>query len=140
MVRVRGLETPPPGAGFDTARLAVPALATSAARIAASTWVALTYVVRRGDPFHSTDDCGTNPLPCSVRLKSVIPAETLTGLSEVRPGSGFTPRPLPLRVTVWGEPGALSVMLSSPLRGPAAVGANATSISHLLPEPSWAST
>ena len=42
IVKVWALEVPPPGVGLKTVTLAVPAVAMSAARIKAVTWVALT--------------------------------------------------------------------------------------------------
>jgi hypothetical protein len=41
--------------------------------------------------------------------------------------------PVPFRLTVWGLPGALSVMLSVPVRAPVPVGAKVTLIVQLLP-------
>ncbi len=52
IVKVCGLDVPPPGAGFTTVTLAVPAVAMSAAAMAAVSWVVLTNVVVRLDPFH----------------------------------------------------------------------------------------
>jgi hypothetical protein len=43
--------------------------------------------------------------------------------------------PVPDKLTVCGLPGALSVMLTAPLRLPPAVGLNVTLIAHLAPAP-----
>jgi hypothetical protein len=51
------------------------------------------------------------------------------------PNEKFVPvlaSPVPLRVTVWGLPEALSVIVNVPVRVPAAVGVNATLIRQLL--------
>ncbi len=52
IVNLTALETPPPGVGLDTVTLTVPAVATSAAVIAACNWVLETNVVTRAVPFH----------------------------------------------------------------------------------------
>src|ERR1035437_8042067 len=44
-----------------------------------------------------------------------------------------TPTPVPVRVTVCGDPAALAVMVTDPLRLPAAVGVNATEMLQLPP-------
>ena len=54
---------PPPGAGFVTVTCPVPAVAMSAAVIAAVNCIALTYVVVRLDPFHFTTEPLMNPVP-----------------------------------------------------------------------------
>ena len=41
---------------------------------------------------------------------------------------------VPLRETVWGPPGALSVTVSVPMTLPVAFGVNVTLIGHLAPE------
>lgn len=41
--------------------------------------------------------------------------------------------PVPLRTTIWGEPLALSVNVSVPVRVPATMGVNVTAIVHLAP-------
>src|SRR5436189_228988 len=53
-VNVCAAEVPPPGAGVTTVTCGVPAAATSAAAMAAVSWVALTNVVVRVAPFHLT--------------------------------------------------------------------------------------
>ena len=73
IVKVRLFEVPPPGAGFATVTCAVPGLAMSVAVIAACTWVPRTKVVVRFEPFHFTCEVETNPVPCTVRVKSVPP-------------------------------------------------------------------
>ena len=46
---------------------------------------------------------------------------------------GVAAKPVPLSVTVWGEPVALSVIASVPVRLPAAVGVNFTEIEQFAP-------
>jgi hypothetical protein len=52
MVKETELDVPPPGDGFNTVTLVVPAEAMSAAVTAAVNCVLLTNVVVRLDPFH----------------------------------------------------------------------------------------
>lgn len=89
MVKVRLLEVPPPGPGLVTVTCAVPTFAMSAAVIAACTCEPRTNVVVRFEPFHFTCELDTNPVPCTVRVKSVPPCFLLVGLSEVRFGTGL---------------------------------------------------
>jgi hypothetical protein len=65
------------------------ALATTAIRLAeteAVSWLALTKVVVRGVPFHSTTASDAKPLPFTVRMKPGPPAVAEFGLREVMPG------------------------------------------------------
>jgi hypothetical protein len=66
MVNVAPAEAPPPGAGLTTVTVAVPALARSAAVMAAVSCEALTKVVARLVPFHWIWEAATNPLPLAV--------------------------------------------------------------------------
>ena len=52
IVKVAAPDVPPPGAGVDTVTIAAPAVAMSAAVIAACKLVLETKVVVRGLPFH----------------------------------------------------------------------------------------
>ena len=72
-MKVSALEVPPPGAGLLTITEAVPGLAMSAAVIAACTCIPLRNVVVRFEPFHVTFEVVTNPVPCTVRVKSLPP-------------------------------------------------------------------
>ena len=56
-------DVPPPGAGFVTVTVAVPAVAISAAVIAAVNCVALTNVVVLAAPLNFTTECGHKPRP-----------------------------------------------------------------------------
>ena len=80
---------PPPGAGFVTATLAVPAVAISAAAIAAVSWVALTNVVVFDTPLKVTADVATNPVPFTVRVNAAPPAVALVGEIEATVGAGL---------------------------------------------------
>ncbi len=89
MANVAGADVPPPGDGFTTATGTVPAEATSAALIAAVSWVELTYVVVWFDPFHCTVLPVTKPVPVNVRVKAVEPAVVELGASAVTEGTGL---------------------------------------------------
>jgi hypothetical protein len=80
---------PPPGAGDKTVMLGVPALAMSAARMPAVSWVALTKLVVRLTPFTRTTDVGTKPVPVTVRVKAGPPCEALLGESVESVGAGL---------------------------------------------------
>ena len=81
-VKFVAVDVPPPGTGLVTVTPKVPAVAMSAAVIAAVTWVALTNVVVRALPLNFTLDPETNPVPLTVRVKAVPPAVALEGESE----------------------------------------------------------
>src|SRR5688572_13229387 len=66
-----------------------PAVATSAAPIAARSWVALTNVVVRLAPFQRTTEDDTKPLPLTVRVRAGLPATALAGARLLRTGAGF---------------------------------------------------
>lgn len=80
---------PPPGAGFVTATLAVPAAAISAAAIAAVSWVVLTNVVVFDTPLKVIADVDTNPVPFTVRVNAAPPAVALVGEMEATAGAGL---------------------------------------------------
>ena len=79
----------PLGAGFVTVTVAVPAVAISAAVIAAVSWVALTNVVVLAAPLNFTTDVDTKPVPFTVRVKAAPPAVALVGEREVSVGAGL---------------------------------------------------
>jgi len=83
-------DVPPPGAGFVTVTVAIPAAAISAAVIAAVNCVALTNVVVLAAPLNFTTDVETNPVPLTVRVKAAPPAVALVGEREVAVGAGLT--------------------------------------------------
>jgi hypothetical protein len=83
IVKVWAFDVPPLGAGFVTVTLAVPAVAISAARIAAVTCVLLTNVVVRLAPLNWTVAPLTKPVPFTVSVKAALPAVALAGESEV---------------------------------------------------------
>ena len=88
-LKVKAFEAPPPGEGFVTVTEGVPALATSEARIAAVTFVALTNVVVRAFPLKLTTDPLTKLEPFTVNVNAPEPAVALDGCSEVITGTGF---------------------------------------------------
>ena len=89
MVKVSGLEVPPPGDGLVTVTDGVPALATSLARMAAVSCVALTKLVVLALPLKFTTAPVTKLEPLTVRVKVPEPAAAVDGSSEVRTGTGF---------------------------------------------------
>jgi hypothetical protein len=82
-------DVPPPGAGFVTVTVAEPAVAISAAVIAAVNCVALTNVVVLAAPLNFTTDVDTNPVPLTVRVKAAPPTVALVGEREVSVGTGL---------------------------------------------------
>ena len=89
IVKDRVADVPPPGAGFVTLTVAVPAVAISAAVIAAVSCVALAKVVVLAAPLNFTTDVDTNPVPFTVRVKAAPPAVALVGEREVSVGAGL---------------------------------------------------
>jgi transcription initiation factor TFIIIB Brf1 subunit/transcription initiation factor TFIIB len=81
-VNVSGLEVPPPGAGVETVTVPVPAVATSAAVMAACKLVVETKVVVRGLPFHWTFEEEMKLLPVTVSVNAAPPAAAELGFSE----------------------------------------------------------
>ena len=79
MVNVSALDVPPPGVGLVTVTDAVPAVATSAARIEAVTCVELTKVVVRVLPAKLTVAPLTKPVPFTVKVKAAEPAVAVEG-------------------------------------------------------------
>ena len=71
-----------------TVTVAVPAVAISAAAIAAVSWVELTNVVVLAAPLNFTTDVDTKPVPLTVRAKAALPAVALVGAIEVSVGAG----------------------------------------------------
>jgi len=82
-------EVPPPGAGVVTATFTRPAVAISAAAIAAVTCVALTSVVVLAAPLNLTTEPGTKPVPFTVSVKATPPAVALGGTIEISVGTGL---------------------------------------------------
>lgn len=81
----------PPGSGFVTVTAAIPAVATSVARIvAASCPVVVFTVLVRIEPFQKTSDGGllTNPVPEINKVNVSLPAVTLAGKRPVMMGVG----------------------------------------------------
>jgi hypothetical protein len=89
IVNDRMPDVPPPGAGFVTVTVAVPAVAISAAVIAADSCVAFTKVVVLTVPLNLTTDVETKAVPFTVRMKAAPPAVALVGEREVAVGAGL---------------------------------------------------
>lgn len=81
-------EVPPPGAGFVTVTVAVPAVAISAAAIAAVSCVELMNVVVLATPLNFTTDVDMKPAPFTVKVKAAPPAVALGGAIEISVGAG----------------------------------------------------
>ena len=81
-------EVPPPGGGLYTVTLAVPAVAMSAARMAAFTSVLETKLVARSDPFHRIFAPETKLLPSTVSVNEGPPAISHDGLRPMTAGWG----------------------------------------------------
>jgi hypothetical protein len=94
IVNVWPFEMPPPGVGFWTVTVAVPALATSAAAIAAVKRVGETKVVVRAVPFQRTVELGTKFVPLTVNVKAALPALVEFGAKLETVGAGFVPSKL----------------------------------------------
>ena len=89
IVKLAPLEVPPPGAGLKTVTVAVPAVAMSAAVMAAVTCVAETNVVVRLVPFQRTAEPEMKFVPLTVRVKAEPPAMAEVGLKEPMVGTGL---------------------------------------------------
>ena len=121
-VNVLGDDVPPPGPGFVTVTLILPAVAMSVDEIAAVNVVLLENVVVRGAPFQFTTELLMNPEPFTVSVKAAPPAVALVGKMEVTAGFGLlivkvsefdAPPPGPGFVTMTGTVPALA---RSPVR------------------------
>ena len=89
IVNVCALEAPPPGVGLKTVTGAVPAVATSFARICAWSWVLLTRVVVRLTPFQRTTDALLKFVPVATSVNAALPATALVGEIELSVGAGL---------------------------------------------------
>ena len=91
LLMVKGMlaEVPPPGAEFVTVTFEVPAVAMSAAAIAAVSCVELTNVVVFAIPLNFTTDVDTKPVPFTVSVKAAPPAVALGGVIATAVGAGL---------------------------------------------------
>jgi hypothetical protein len=89
IVKLKAFEAPRLGAGLLTVTLAAPAEAMSPARIEAVSWVVLTKVVARSDPFHRTVAPETKLEPLTVRVNPGSPAFFELGLIPEIDGTGL---------------------------------------------------
>ncbi len=78
-----GVDVPPPGAGLDTVTVSAPAVAMSAALIAAVICVALTNVVTFALPLKFTTEVFTKFVPFTVSVNAAPPAVAVVGLMVV---------------------------------------------------------
>ena len=84
-----GVESPPPGAGFRIVTLKFPGDWISVAVIVAVSWLLLTYVVTRGDPFHCTTELGTKFDPDTLIVKAGPPTAAELEAMPVKTGAGL---------------------------------------------------
>lgn len=89
IVKVTGLEVPPPGAGLVTVTVAGPAVETAVAGIEAVSCVELMKVVGSAVPLKLTTEVLMKPVPFTVNGKAAEPATVLDGESEVIVGAGL---------------------------------------------------
>jgi hypothetical protein len=89
IVKFTGLDRPPPGAGFCTATVAVPAELRSDAGTCAVSEVLDTCVVPSAAPFHSMIEAGMKPLPDAVTVSAALPAVAEFGVNPLTVGTGF---------------------------------------------------
>jgi len=90
IVKVKAPEMPPPGAGFDTVTIAVPAAAMSAAVMAACNSVLETKVVVRALPFHCTVEEETKFVPATINVNAAVPTSSELGFKEEIVGTGLS--------------------------------------------------
>jgi hypothetical protein len=88
IVKLTGLEMPPPGAGVTTFTGTVLGATTSAAVMVARSSRVLTNVVGRAVPFQRTTEEPTKPRPLTVSVKLALPAVTLDGETPLGIGAG----------------------------------------------------
>src|SRR5258708_32894693 len=90
MGNAAGFDPPPPGPGLATVIVAVLALATSAAEIAAVNCDPLRNVAARGLPYQFTTKPDTKPVPFTVSVNAPLPGTTVVGTSGwFTNGTGF---------------------------------------------------
>ena len=106
MVKVKAPEVPPPGVGVNTVTEAEPAVAMSAAEMAAVSWVLLTKVVVRDVPFHCTTEVDRKFVPVTVSVNAEPPAVALLGETIVSVGMGFVALMVKARAPEVPPPGA----------------------------------
>src|SRR5438874_2283822 len=76
IVKVAVPDVPPAGVGLNTVTAAVPQFSTSAALIAAVSWLPPTYVVARAFPFQRTLLPGKKFVPLTVNVNPLDPERT----------------------------------------------------------------
>jgi hypothetical protein len=115
-VIVNGLEgeDPPPGEGFETVTLTVPAEANALAAIATVTWVWLTKVVGCAPPFSCTIDSEKNPDPFTFNITGAAPACTLAGVIDDTEGTGLLTKKLTESDGDGGAPGLVTKTVAKP--------------------------
>ena len=82
-------DTPPPGAGVNTATCPKPPVAMSSEEMDARNCVLLTTTVARGTLFQSTVERSAKFAPVTVSVNPELAAFTFGGKIEVTDGAGF---------------------------------------------------
>src|SRR5271165_6017236 len=90
----------PPGAGFCTVTVAVPALAMADAGTWAVSSVPLTYCVERAVEPQLTVEEAVNPDPLMVNVKAAVPAGSMAGERLPMAGTGWLTMIVTLAVAV----------------------------------------
>jgi hypothetical protein len=110
MLNTEAAEVPPPGAGLVTVMFSVPAVAMSAAVIAAERLVALLKVVTRAAPLTFTTEPATKFVPVTVSENAAPPTMALVGAKPVIVGTPLFNAKVAVTVVA-----ALSVTLQVPV-------------------------
>lgn len=82
-------DCPPPGVGFVTITLAVPAACRSLAETGRLSWLLLSSVAVLGVPFQVTDELEMNPDPLIANVNPLEPAAIDAGESDFTAGAGL---------------------------------------------------
>jgi hypothetical protein len=89
MLKVRGLDIPPPGAAEDTVTAAQPSCFTSEASTVAARLVLLVREVGSALPFQLTVEAEVKPVPVTVSVNVEPPEATVLGERAEIAGTGL---------------------------------------------------
>lgn len=94
MLKVRGADTPPPGAAEDTVTEAQPSWVTSEASTVADRLVLLTRLVGSALPFQLMVEAEVKPEPVTARVNVELPEATRFGERAEIAGTGLYSEPV----------------------------------------------
>jgi hypothetical protein len=94
MLKLRGLDTPPPGAAEDTVTEAQPSCFTREASTVAARLVLLITVVGRALPFQLTVEAEVKPVPVTVSVNVEPPEAAILGERAEIAGTGLYSAPV----------------------------------------------